>query len=245
MNEKIRKKLIVPKIFFTILFAALFIVLTKVKLTPIFGTESKFSASVLFGPVISRFLGIGWGSGAIIFSHLFGIAVGIYKIKDITSWFTFTPIIFAGIYFAKMFKGDTKLVIIPLSCIILFLLHPIGREVWYYSFFWTIPIVVAKFKTRIDKLVKNHLAQVYAYSLGSAFTDHSIGSVVYLYFMNIPANLWIAAIPFTLVERAIIAAGITFSYFAVKVSISILQQIMIAKALARVQRKRKKIIVRV
>jgi len=240
MNEKLIKKLVIPKIFFTVLFAALFIVLTKVKLTPIFGTDTKFSASVMFGPVISKFLGIGWGSSAIVLSQLFGVVVGIYKIKSITSLLTFAPIIAAGIYFGKMFKGDVKLILIPLSCIFLFLLNPIGREVWYYSLFWTIPIFIAKFKPNLDKLLKNHIAQVYTYSLGSALTDHSTGSIIYLYFMNIPAESWITAIPFTLVERIIIAAGITFSYFAVKISISILQQAMVAMALGKPQKEAKK-----
>jgi len=240
MNEKLIKRLVIPKIFFTVLFAALFIVLTKVKLTPIFGTDTKFSASVMFGPVISKFLGIGWGSGAIILSQLVGVVIGFYKIKSIANLLTFAPIIAAGIYFGKMFKGDTKLTIIPIFCILLFLLHPIGREVWYYSLFWVVPIFIARFKPNLDKVLKNNIAQVYAYSLGSALTDHSIGSIIYLYLMNIPAEFWTMSIPFTFMERIVIAAGITFSYFAVKVSMSILQQASAALALAKAQKEAEK-----
>ena len=225
MNEKLKFRQFAPKALFAVLSIALFIVLTKVKLTPIFGIDTQFTASVMFGPVISEFLGIGFGSGAIVLSQLFGVITGIYKIKSITSWLTFTPIIFAGIYFSKMFKGSKKLILIPLSSIFLFLIHPIGREVWYYSFFWVIPVFIVALKPNLDKLFKNNLAQVYAYSIGSAFADHSVGSILYLYSMNIPAEFWIQAIPFTLVERAIIAAGITTSYFAIKIIISIFQRV--------------------
>jgi hypothetical protein len=225
MNEKLRFRELTPKALFAVLFMALFIVFSKVKLTPIFGLDTQFTASVMFGPVISGFLGIGFGSGAIVLSQLLGVITGIYKIKSITSWLTFTPIIFAGIYFSKMLKGSKKLILIPLLSIFLFLIHPIGREVWYYSFFWIIPIFIVTLKPKLDKLIKNNLAQVYAYSIGSAFTDHSVGSILYLYSMNIPAEFWIQAIPFTLVERAVIAAGITASFFSIKIIISIFQRV--------------------
>jgi uncharacterized protein YacL len=136
-----------------------------------------------------------------------------------------------GIYFTKMFKGDRRLIIVPALSILLFLIHPIGREVWFYSLFWTISLLIAVFKPRIDRLLKNHLAQVYAYSLGSAFTDHAIGSITYLYLMNIPAEFWIQAIPFTIVERLIIAVGISFFYFAIKLSIMVMQRVSALKVL--------------
>jgi len=236
MNKKSKKRLVIFKILPKVLFFVLFIILTKVKFSLILGTDTQFSASVMFGPVISNFLGIGWGLAVIILSHLFGIVIGLYKVKSAISWLTFAPIIIAGIYFSKMFKGDTRLVLIPLFCILLFFSHPIGREVWYYSLFWVIPIFIASFKTKLDKLLKKHIVQVYVYSLGSALTDHSIGSIIYLYFINIPAKFWVEAIPFTLVERAMIAAGITLSYFAVKVSISFLQQAMRTMTLAKSQK---------
>jgi len=237
-KENLRKKLIIPKIFFSVLFSALFIVLTKVKLTPIFGTETKFSASVMFGPVLSGLLGIKLGTLTIIASHVVGVIIGLYKIKSIMNLFVFTPILVGGIYFARMFRGDIRLVLIPTICIVLFLLHPIGREVWFYSLFWFIPIVITKFKSIIDRILKHHIAQVYSYSFGTAFVDHSVGSIIYLYFMNIPAQFWIAAIPFTFVERAVIAAGITFSYLFVKTSIKIMQDVAVAVALTAIQREK-------
>lgn len=232
VSMKTRILFLLPKIMFAVLFAAFFMVLTKIKFWPIFGTESSFSFGVMFGPVISRFLNAYWGTSVIMLTRIIGFATGYYKMGDISnltkfvmSWLTFVPIMMGGIYFSKMFKGDRRLVVIPVFCILLFLIHPIGREVWYYSLFWAIPLLTTVLKPRIDRLLKNHLAQVYAYSLGSAFTDHAIGSITYLYFVNIPAEFWIQAIPFTIVERTIIAAGIAFFYFAIRISIMVMQRI--------------------
>lgn len=243
-TEKIKqqkKRIMILKTFFSILFASLFIVLTKVKLTPIIGTDLKFSASVMFGPVISKFLGIGFGSGSIIGAHIFGILVGIYKITSILSFFTFFPIIFAGIYFSKLFKGEKRLIWIPIISISLFILHPIGSSVWFYSLFWTIPLFVALSSDKLDKIVKNYVARVYLYSLAAAFVDHSVGSVLFLYFMNIPREAWLTAIPLTIIERLIIGAGITLSYFFIRVSIKTLKEVFVYLAILEVEEQKEKI----
>lgn len=230
-----KKKILIIKIFFSILFSSLFIVLTKVKITPIIGTNSSFSASVLFGPTISKFLGISFGTGSLLFAHFFGVIVGIYKIKSMMSYFTFFPIIFAGIYFARIFRSDKKLFWFPLACISLFILHPIGNSVWFYSLFWSIPLIISIGKERIEKIIKNYVARVYLYSLGTAFVDHAVGSVLFLYFMNIPREAWLMAIPLTIIERLIIAAGITLSYFFVKISIKTLKELFQSLAIVEIE----------
>ncbi|MBO3840077.1 MAG: hypothetical protein QXN75_03935 [Thermoproteota archaeon] len=242
---KVKLILLIPKILFSVLFTALFMVLTKIKFWPIFGTESSFSFGAIFGPVIPRFLNVYWGASTIMLARILGFITGYYKMGDIgniakflMSWLTFVPIIAAGTYFAKMFKGDRRLIVIPVFSIFMFLLHPIGREVWYYSLFWAIPVLIAFLKPRIDYLVKNHLAQVYVYSLGSSFTDHAVGSILYLYLTNIPAEAWVQAIPFTPVERIVFAAGITFFYFAIKVSLMIMQRVSALAVLTEVSKEK-------
>jgi len=202
------------KIIFTIFSSLLFLYFTKVKFGPILGTQMKFSLSVFFGPTLAKIFGLTYGTLTILLTHLIGLAAGIYKIKAIKDYFTFFPIIFAGIYFSRIFKGNKKLIFIPLICILLFILNPIGKSVWFYSGFWLIPIIIALFKEKIDKVLKFPLFKIYGYSLGSTFIDHAIGSVIYLYLLKIPANFWIEAIPMTIVERLMIAAGIELCYFA-------------------------------
>lgn len=218
------KKII--KILLSLISSVLFFLFTKIKISPILGTKSKFSLSVFFGPTISKIFGIEFGTGIILFTHFFGTLFGLYKIKATKDLFTFFPIIFAGLYFAKIFKGEKKLIFIPLTCIILFIFHPIGKTVWFYSAFWLIPILISLFKEKLDKVLKIPIFQVFGYSLGSAFVDHAIGSVIFLYFLKIPSKFWIEAIPFTIIERILIAAGIEFCYFAEKLILKILEKIV-------------------
>ena len=206
---KIKKFL---KISISPIFSFLFLVLTKIKFAPILGTKMKFSLGVFFGPTLAKIFGISYGTGIIIFAQLIGLLFGVYKIKATKDFFTFFPIIFAGIYFAKIFKGEKKLVFIPLICILLFILHPIGSKVWFYSLFWLIPIFITVFKENLDRILRIPVFKIYGYSLGSAFVDHGVGSVIYLYLLRIPANFWIEAIPHTILERLLIAGGISFFY---------------------------------
>ena len=230
MQNLRQRKLTIVKGFFSILFAALFMVLTKVKLTHILGTNMKFSASVFFGPTIASIIGIVPGTLSIVLAHIFGLLIGFYKIKNITSYLVFLPIMMAGIYFAKMFKGDRKMTIPAIIAILLFLAHPIGRRVWFYSAFWLVPIFVSLFKSKSDVILRFKPFKVYAYALGSAYVDHAIGSIMYLYYFNIPAHFWIEAIPLTFVERFIMAAGITISYFGVKAAMKALKEVAVSVA---------------
>jgi len=229
-RKEIERKLRIPKIMFAVLFAALFIVLSKTKMLPIIGTDMNFSLGVMFGPALGALLGVPLGIFAILLSQAAGTAIGLYAVEDTLSLLVFFPILIGSVYFARAFRGDRKMIVIPVVCFAAFLLHPIGREVWFYSLFWLIPIVVIAFKEKIDAVLKKSVARTYAYSLGTAFTDHSVGSVVYLWFLNIPAQFWVMAIPMTLIERLIIALGITFSFHGVKAGIKALQDAAVAIA---------------
>jgi hypothetical protein len=234
-RRELERKMRIPKITFSVLFAALFIVLTKTKMFPILGTEFNFSMGVMFGPALGGLLGIRLGVATILVSQLIGTVVGLYKIKDMLSMLVFFPILVGSIYFARSFRGDRKTIAVPAVCMVLFLLHPIGREVWFYSLFWLIPMAVIIFKDRIDSVIRHPVARTYSCSLGTAFVDHSVGSVVYLWFLSIPGQFWVAAIPLTIMERLLIALGITFSFHAVKVAMKALQDVAMAVANARAE----------
>ncbi len=229
-KREIERKMRIPKVLFSVLFAALFIILTKTKMFPVLGTEFNFSIGVMFGPALGGLLGVNLGVATILASQLIGTAIGLYKIKDMLSLLVFFPILMGSIYFSRSFKGDKRLIAIPAACIALFLLHPIGLEVWYFSLFWLVPIVIIRFKGRIDAHLRHPIARTYSYSLGTAFVDHSVGSVVYLWFLNIPAQFWVAAIPLVFMERLLIALGITFSFHSVKAAMGALQEAAVAVA---------------
>jgi hypothetical protein len=224
------RKLFWPKAFFAVLFAAVFLVASKTKMLPILGTDLNFSIGAMFGPITASVLGIGFGLGSIVLADVVGIAIGLYSLESIYYLATFVPALIASLYFARSFKDDRKTALIPIACMAAFLANPIGREVWFYSLFWLIPAATVFFKKNIDGVLRHPALKVYSQSLGSAFTDHAVGSVVYLYLLNIPSQFWIAAIPMTIIERLIIALGIDFSYHAVKKAMSAMQDAMVGVA---------------
>ncbi|MBN1896623.1 MAG: hypothetical protein JW789_02740 [Candidatus Aenigmarchaeota archaeon] len=239
-KKELEKKMRIPKIMFAVLFAALFIVLSQTKMFPIMGTEFNFSLAVMFGPALGGLLGMGLGAATIVLSQVIGVAIGMYSADSLISIAVFFPILFGSLYFARSFRGDRRLMIIPIAMMIAFMAHPIGQQVWFYSLFWVIPLVVIQFKKQIDSLLKHPIAQTYSYSLGTAFVDHSVGSVMYLWAFAIPAEMWIAAIPVTLFERLLIALGITFSFHAVKAGMKALQDVAMAVAHAEPQKETQK-----
>lgn len=89
-------------------------------------------------------------------------------------------------------------VIVPASCMILFVVHPIGSVVYFYSFYWFIPIVLYTF-------FRKHM---FSQALISAFVAHALGSLVWLYCYQLAPIYWIAALPVVLFERCLIAMGI-------------------------------------
>jgi len=230
--KKIDKNVIIPKLFFAILFSCLFVILTQLNMIPLFGMEMNFSAGIFFGPVIARLIGIPFGIGSILLAQLIGSYLGYYEYSSILSLVGFFPILFGGIYFSRMFKSDKRILVIPLACMILFNLHPIGREVWYYSLFWLIPIIITKFKDKFDKILKRDFFKTFFYALGTVFTDHAVGSVIYLWALNIPAQFWIMALPISPIERLFMAGGVTVTYTLMKKPLEVMQKAFVRKAIA-------------
>ena len=105
------------------------------------------------------------------------------------------PLFFATValkvFDAKIFVG------VPCLAMILFCAHPVGNQVFYYSWYWFIPMMIYFFVK--DSMVSRALA--------ASFIAHAVGSVIWLYTGNIPAEIWTALMPIVIVERLIIAAG--------------------------------------
>lgn len=125
--------------------------------------------------------------------HLPTLAAALYLSSAHTTQYT--------IHFTKRLL----LALIPVSCILLFCIHPTGGQAWAYSLFWFIPLVA---------LFINHTS-MFAHMLGSTFMAHAVGSVVWLYCgpMLTPAA-WLALIPVVAVERLLIASGMMLGYYA-------------------------------
>lgn len=88
-------------------------------------------------------------------------------------------------------------VLLPFFAMILFCIHPVGSQVFYYSWYWFIPMVIYWFGKD----------NIYGRALIASFVAHAVGSVVWLYCGTIAPELWTALMPVVIVERLIIAAG--------------------------------------
>lgn len=84
---------------------------------------------------------------------------------------------------------------VPLCCIVLFIIHPVGRFAFLYSFYWFIPVILFFLKTR----------HPVAHAFGSTFVTHAVGSVIWLYTVPMTAKTWWALIPIVAIERTLIA----------------------------------------
>ncbi|MFH1285597.1 MAG: hypothetical protein ABIH99_03355 [Candidatus Micrarchaeota archaeon] len=197
------------RVFLFALFVGMSLILSQVAIDPIIGTNMNFKAFNAFTPAVGGIAGGLLGFACVLGMQVFGLALGTFKYAAQPLLFgliplgvlAFLPMALSALYFGS--KGK-KSALISVACILLFLLHPTGREVWYFSLFWVIPLIAA-YVPRF---------RLISQALGATFTDHAVGSVMYLYLLNLPAAMWIAAIPLIPFERGAFAAGIALSYLA-------------------------------
>jgi hypothetical protein len=194
MNKKTKKRLI-----FLAAFTAIALIAYQINFSAIVGADAKhFTFFQFLGPI-----------GAQIFSPIFGVAAVLvvelsnFFVKGAAlDWLTivrFFPMVFAAIYFGTKSK---KIALIPVMCIGLFWMHPIGGQAWFYPLFWLIPLV------GVFWMKKN----LFMRSLGTTFTAHAVGSTAFLYAFNLPVETWAALIPIVFLERVMFALGISFSF---------------------------------
>lgn len=188
---------ILKKILFVSIFALIGFIALKIPFTNVIGSKQAFTLFDFMGPIGGMILGAWPAALSVILVKGFNFLIS-GEAASFTSIVRFFPMAAAALYFGTKSK---KISIIPIVCIILFWTHPEGRQAWYFALFWIIPII-ALFKK--DRLILN--------SLGSTFTAHAIGSVAFLYVLNLPAPVWTGLIPVVLMERGLFAIGTWASF---------------------------------
>ncbi len=185
------------------IFALLAYVSLNISMFSIQGANGKaFTLFEFFGPMAGGFLGLG-GLAVVGLAKLGNALINGASLSFIDV-LKLTPMMFAAYYFAKngARRLEDKLTIaIPAICMLAFWLHPIGQQAWFYALYWLIPIA-AKFLP--DRLLLR--------SLGTTFTAHAVGSVLFLYTIPTVPALWLGLIPIVIIERGLFAAGIAASY---------------------------------
>ncbi|MGV8176493.1 MAG: hypothetical protein ACP5NX_01705 [Candidatus Bilamarchaeaceae archaeon] len=208
------------KVGFVALFIGLVLLSDFVTLSKIWGDGGTFTAFQFLGPLPGAFLGTGLGVIVVLFAELIRYALAPSTL-DFWTVARFFPMLFAVVYFAQ-FRGKFSfwVSLIPILCMVAFVMTPVGAQAWYYSLFWLIPPICALFyKVKPLIFTVNLGGKMFGLalqSLGTTFTAHAIGSVAFMYaFMTAPYNtpeFWTTLMPVVVVERLAFALGIGISF---------------------------------
>ncbi|MFZ6036109.1 MAG: hypothetical protein ACOYUK_03110 [Patescibacteria group bacterium] len=202
---------ITKKILFLGVFSLIGLVALSVPFSQLIGAQQTFSLFDFIAPTIGAFLTSVWGAGVVIIVKLSHALITHQNLDTITIIRLF-PLALGALYFGLK-KYKLIMAIIPLVCMGLFMIHPEGRQAWYYALYWLIPVAALAAKR---SLMLN--------SLGATFTAHAVGGVTFLYAFNLPGEVWIALIPIVFIERVLFAGGIALSYVSLNTLVGWLER---------------------
>ncbi len=199
------------KLIFLALFVVLGFALSQLPVNKLAGTKAQLTFFDMYYPVSGAFLGSWFGVIAVLAMQIGNLVIhgfnGVdsHSVLRLIATLRFLPLIFGTLYFSfdKHNSKLSKLILLaPLAAIISFNLNPIGRSVWYYSLFWTIPLLVWPLRQKF----------LLARSLGSTFTAHAVGGAVWIWAFHLPAVVWVGLVPVVILERTVFALGMSASY---------------------------------
>jgi hypothetical protein len=200
---KIGKALSLKGLAFIALFTAAVLLTSNMNFSQMLGADNKsFTFFQFIGPISGGFLGAGVGMVSVFLAQAISF-VYLNKPLEAFNIALLFPMVFGTLYFAKYARGKFTMALVPLACMALFIAHPVGGQVWFYSLFWLVPLIALA-------LPENLLAR----SFGSTFTAHAVGSVAFLYLVPSAPALWITLMLVVPVERTLFALGISASYYA-------------------------------
>lgn len=171
----------------------------QVPLWQLQGSKTVFTLFDLFGPLAAAFIGIWPGIIAVAAVEVINFFAHGASVLDAGTIIRFFPMLFAVWYFGRK---NPLVLLAPMLAMIGFVAHPVGRIVWYFALYWTIPIACYFLREKF----------LLARALGATFTAHAVGGVLWIYTFKMPAVAWIGLIPVVARERLIFACGIAFSF---------------------------------
>lgn len=193
------------RIIFLALFIALVFAANRINFSSVVGADKQyFTLFQFFGPVAGSFLGPLFGAVSVLFAQGIDFLIS-GKAFSLINIVRLTPMLFAACYFGAKKKNWS--IAVPLIAMSAFIIHPVGRQAWVYSLFWTIPVIIALMPAK-------YLNSLWLKSLGATFTAHAVGTAAWIWSIPMTADQWITLIPITAVERLLFAGGIAVSYIA-------------------------------
>lgn len=96
-----------------------------------------------------------------------------------------------------------------LSCIVLFVLHPVGNGAFLYALPWLLPL--------FNALITHK--SIFIHALATTYSAHAVGSVIWLYSVGpTSSQAWLELMPIACLERLLFACGMTAIIVAVPVA---------------------------
>jgi len=203
-------KRIVTNGFFATLFTSLIKLTSFFKVSFIIGTYTAFfSMTSIMMPLSGSFGGI---SGALAVGALgLGLRLFLVGFISFTHLAYHIPGLFAALYWTT--RSPLIRIVLPLTCMLAFIAHPVGQIAWCYSLYWLIPVGLYLFKGK-------SLNNLFFEALGSTFIAHAVGSVIWIYAMPMTPQVWLALMPVVIVERLVFASGMVLMHKVISYAIS-------------------------
>jgi hypothetical protein len=158
-----------------------------------------FSASNAVLPLAGAFGGVA-GSGLVFLIRQL-IHLLFFKTISLSFLAFCVPGLCASLYWAT--QHYTIRLLLPLMCMVLFVIHPVGAEAFVYSLYWLIFVILFFIKKK----------SLFLEALGSTFIAHAVGSVIWLYTVPMAATTWVALMPLVLFERIAFALGMVIVHY--------------------------------
>lgn len=181
---------------------------TPLKISWMVGTYAAFfSLSNCITPLGGAFCGMGGSTviGVIALLVRMSIAGVFFPLAHLAQ---IVPGMFAGYYWAS--RSIYIRLVVPGLCMGAFILHPVGGAAWGYTLFWLIPIALYLLNS----------THIFLTALGSTFTAHAVGSLIWLYTVPMDAAAWNLLIPVVLFERLLFASGMVMLHRMISWAIS-------------------------
>ena len=186
----------------TLFFTSLVKCTSLFKVSFILGSTAAFFSLT---PMVQPLIGV-WG-GLVGSSGLFALGILLRFIMTGSISFILLAYHIPGLFasYALASRHWVLHVALPLLCMALFIVHPVGTAAFPYTFYWLIPVALYFANKEL----------FFLRALSSTFIAHAVGSVIWMWAQPMTSPAWLALIPVAFVERMVFALGMTLLYHAV------------------------------
>lgn len=190
---------------FSLFFTGLLKLASLLKVSFIVGSFTAFfSITSMIMPLAGAFGGL---SGAIFVTALgLGLKYALGGALTLKFLAYYIPGMCAALYWSSHLLMR---ILMPLTAIVLFISNPIGHQVWAYSLFWLIPMVIALLNKK----------SLFLQALASTFTAHAIGTVIWIWAVPTTPAFWLMLVPLVIIERLVYALGMVMMHKVLSYSV--------------------------